>query len=195
MLTLNCQLSINCAWILKFILTGFVQISRLNLCLTLWSRSHRLSYRLCYPLKKPKDFNAQLKFLLAYVLHSWQLGDCYRISMSTRIRTSLFFFIFIFFTLAESRQLLIKIALYLELFRFLQFVVKLDKISLCSSSPHISSRREFTALAHHGLFARPGDQIYQAAQITSSSSLSQFAALGETFVGFHTTASSLRGRR
>ena len=39
--------------------------------------------------------------------------------------------------------MVIKIALYLELFRYVQFVVKQDKSSLCSSSSqlHISSRR------------------------------------------------------
>ena len=144
------------------------------------------------PFEKAKRLQCSIKIstcVRTSLLTAWQLLPNLYVHTNPDIA---FFF---FFTLAESRQLLIKIALYLELFRFLQFVVKLDKISLCSSSPHISSRREFTALAHHGLFARPGDQIYQAAQITSSSSLSQFAALGETFVGFHTTASSLRGRR
>ena len=80
---------------------------------------------------------------------------------------------------------MIKIALYLELFLFLQFVVKQNEISLCSSSSqiYISLRREITALAHHGLFARPTKSaMLRGLQVHLL--LSQFAALRETFVGF-----------
>ena len=67
--------------------------------------------------------------------------------------------------------MVIKIALYLELFRYVQFVVKQDKSSLCSSSSqlHIPSRRSSQhspALAC--LRARPKPPY--CAQVTSSSS-------------------------
>ena len=51
--------------------------------------------------------------------------------------------------------MVIKIALCLELFRFLQFIVKQDESSLCSSSSQLHSPRgESTTLARLGLFAR-----------------------------------------
>ena len=121
-----------------------------------------------------------------FYLHTYftgQLSDCYRIFMSTWIRT--FLKPHFFFTLAKSRQLVIKIALYIELFLFLQFFVKQNEISLCSSSSqiYISLRREITALAHHSLFARPTKSA-MLRRLQVHLLLSQFAALGETFVGF-----------
>ena len=59
--------------------------------------------------------------------------------------------------------MVIKIALYLELFRFLQFVVKQDKTSLCSSLSQLHRSRP------PWLVCAP-DQNRHAAQVTSSSS-------------------------
>ena len=81
--------------------------------------------------------------------------------------------------------MVIKIALFLELFRFLQFVVKQDKTSLCSSSSQLHSPRGGnTALARLGLFARSTKTAMLRAGYTFIFLvlLSQFAALGETLL-------------
>ena len=75
--------------------------------------------------------------------------------------------------------MVIKIALYLELFRYVQFVVKHDKSSLCSSSSqlHISSRGSSQHLPTLAcLRARPKPPY--CAQVTSSSSFVTVGSAG-----------------
>ena len=79
--------------------------------------------------------------------------------------------------------MVIKIALYLELFRYVQFVVKEDESSLCSSSSqlYIYSRREHCSRPPWLLCAL--DQNRHAAyRLQVHLLLSQFAALGETLL-------------
>ena len=101
----------------------------------------------------------QLKFDL-HTHFTGQLSD-YRSSliqacMTTRILRFLKRHIFFSrFRWDSATGMVIKIALCLELFRFLQFVVKQDESSQCSSSSQLHSPRgRSTALARLGLFAR-----------------------------------------
>ena len=152
MITLYYQLCVN-----SQIYTDFVQVSPLNLCSTSWSRS----YKPCCPFAKRKRLKCSSNwnfYLPTYF--TGQLSD-YRSSliqafMTTRILRFLKRHIFFLrFGWDSTTGMVIKIALCLELFRFLQFIVKQDESSLCSSSSQLHSPRgESTTLARLGLFAR-----------------------------------------
>ena len=116
-------------------------------CSTSWSRS----YRPCFPFTKGKRLKYSFNWNFYLPTHfSGQLRD-YRISfiqagMTTRILRVLKNWKGIFFFLSRfgwdsTTGMVIKIALYLELFRFLQFVVKQDKSSLCSSLSQLHCSR------------------------------------------------------
>ena len=139
------------------IYTDFVQVFTLNLCSTSWSRS----YRPCFSFAKGKRLKYSFNWNFYLPTHfSGQLSDYWisfiQVGMTTRILRVLKNWNGIFFFLSRfgwdsTTGMVIKIALYLELFRFLQFVVKQDKSCLCSSL----SQLHCSALARLGLFARP----------------------------------------
>ena len=72
--------------------------------------------------------------------------------------------------------MVIKIALCLELFRFLQFVVKQDKTSLCSSLSQLHCSRP------PWLVCAPDQNRHAACRPQVHPLLSQFVALGETLL-------------
>ena len=113
------------------------------------------------PLQKAKRLKYSCNWIFYLHTHfSGQLSD-YRSSliqacMTTRILRFLKRHIFFSrFRWDSTTGMVIKIALCLELFRFLQFVVKQDESSLCCSSSQLHSPRgASTALARLGFFAR-----------------------------------------
>ena len=139
------------------IYTEFVQVSPLNLSSISWSRS----YKPCFPFAKGKrlkysnNWNFYLPTYFTGLLSDYR-SSLIQACMTTRILRFLKRHIFFSrFRWDSATGMVIKIALCLELFRFLQFVVKQDKSSLCSSSSQLHSPRgRSTALARLGLFAR-----------------------------------------
>ena len=177
MVTLYYQLCVN-----SQIYTDFVQVSPLNLCSTSWSRS----YRPCFPFAKGKRLKYSFNGNFYLPTHfSGQLSD-YRISfiqagMTTRILRVLKNWNDIIFFLSSfgwdsTTGMVIKIALYLKLFRFLQFVVKQDKSSLCSSLSHLHCSRP------PWLVCAPDQNRHAACRSQVHLLLSQFVALGETLL-------------
>ena len=122
----------------------------------------------------------QLKFDL-HTHFTGQLSD-YRSSliqacMTTRILRFLKRHIFFSrFRWDSATGMVIKIALCLELFRFLQFVVKQDKTSLCSSSSQLHCSRP------PWLVCARDQNRHAACRSQVHPLLSQFAALGETLL-------------
>ena len=129
----------------------------------------------------------QLKFDL-HTHFTGQLSD-YRSSliqacMTTRILRFLKRHIFFSrFRWDSATGMVIKIALCLELFRFLQFVVKQNESSLCSSSSQLHSPRGRSRGSCPPWLVCAFDQNRHAAcRLQVHLLLSQFAALGETLL-------------
>ena len=129
----------------------------------------------CFPFAKAKrlKYSCNWNFYLHTHL-TGQLSDCrsslIQACMTTRILRFLKRHIFFSRFRWDSATGMVKnIALCLELFRFLQFVVKQDKTSLCSSSSQLHSPRGgSTALTRLGLFARSTKTAMLRAGYTSS---------------------------
>ena len=129
----------------------------------------------CFPFAKAKrlKYSCNWNFYL-HTHFTGQLSDCrsslIQACMTTRIVRFLKRHIFFSRFRWDSATGMVKnIALCLELFRFLQFVVKQDKTSLCSSSSQLHSPRGWnTALARLGLFARSTKTAMLRAGYTSS---------------------------